>query len=295
LPGTSCVVILAGDLSRAHIAQHTNIDGRSAVSIVKSRDGTTIAFDRLGDGPPVVLVGGAFQHRAFDPRTGQLAALLAERFTVYRYDRRGRGESGDTPPYAVEREIEDLDALISEVGGPAGVYGESSGGNLVLEAAAGGLAINRIAVWEANILVDDSRPPLPDDYVRRLITLASAGPRADAVAYFLTTAVGLPPEYLAPMRTNPMWAGMEAVAHTLAYDGTVVGESMSGTPAAAQRWRSVTVPTLVLDGGQSPWMSVGADALGKALPHAVRQTLIGQDHGVAPEPIAPILTQFFTG
>jgi pimeloyl-ACP methyl ester carboxylesterase len=258
-------------------------------------DGTTIAFDWMGEGPPVVLVGGAFQHRAFDLRTGQLARLLADRFTVYRYDRRGRGESGDTPPYAVEREIEDLDALIGEAGGPVGVYGESSGGNLVLEAAAGGLAIDRIAVWEANILVDDSRPPLPVDYVRRLTTLASVGPRGDAVAYFLTTAVGVPAEYLAPMRTTPMWAGMEAVAHTLAYDGTVVGNSMSGTPVAVQRWRTVTVPTLVLDGGQVPWMSTGADALAKALPHALRQTVAGQEHGVAPEPIAPILIEFFAG
>jgi pimeloyl-ACP methyl ester carboxylesterase len=264
------------------------------VSIVKSRDGTTIAFDRAGEGPPIVLVGGAFQHRAFDPRTGQLAKLLAQRFTVYRYDRRGRGESGDTPPYAVQREIEDLDALISEAGGPAGVYGESSGGNLVLKAAAHGLAINRIAVWEANVLVDNSRPPLPEDYVQRLTKLASAGPRGDAVAYFLTTAVGLPPEYLAPMRATPMWVAMEAVAHTLAYDGTVVGDSMSGTPAAVQRWQSVTVPTLVLDGGQTPWMSAGADALAKALPHALRQTVVGQEHGVAPEPIAPILTKFFS-
>jgi pimeloyl-ACP methyl ester carboxylesterase len=263
------------------------------VGIVKSRDGTTIAFDRVGEGPPVALVGGAFQHRAFDPRTAHLAELLANRFTVYRYDRRGRGDSGDTPPYAVEREIEDLDALIGEAGGPVGVYGESSGGNLALEAAAGGLAINRMAVWEPNILVDDSRPPLPDDYVRRLTTLASVGPRGDAVAYFLATAAGVPPEYVAPMRTTPMWAGMEAVAHTLAYDGTVVDDSMSGTPAAAQRWQSVTVPTLVLDGGQTPWMNAGADALAKALPHALRQTLVGQEHGVAPGPIAPILIEFF--
>jgi pimeloyl-ACP methyl ester carboxylesterase len=264
------------------------------VGIVKSRDSTTIAFDRVGEGPPVVLVGGAFQHRGFDPRTAQLAELLAERFTVYRYDRRGRGESGDTPPYAVEREIEDLDAVISEAGGPARVYGESSGGNLVLKAAAHGLVINRIAVWEANILVDGSRPPLPDDYVRRLTKLASTGPRGDAVAYFLTTAVGVPPEYVAPMRTTPVWAGMEAVAHTLAYDGTVVGDSMSGTPAAVQRWQSITVPILVLDGGQTPWMTAGADALAKALPHALRQTVVGQEHGVAPGAIAPILAKFFT-
>lgn len=260
---------------------------------VKSTDGTTIAFDRVGDGRPVILVGGAFQHRAFDPRTRQLADLLAEHFAVYRYDRRGRGESGDTPPYAVQREIEDLNALISDAGGTGALYGESSGGNLVLEAAANGLAIDKVAVWEANVLVDHSRPPLPDDYVRRLTELASSGRRGDAVAYFFTTAVGMPAEYLAPMRESPMWAGMEAVAHTLAYDGTIVGNSMSGNLPAAERWASVQVPTLVLDGGQTPWMSTGADALAKALPHAQRHALAGQEHGVAAEAVAPVLIEFF--
>jgi pimeloyl-ACP methyl ester carboxylesterase len=264
------------------------------VSTVKSKDGTMIGFDRMGGGPPVILVGGAFQHRAFDPRTQQLAALLAERLSVYHYDRRGRGDSGDTPPYAVGREIEDLDALISHAGGSAGLYGESSGGNLALEAAARGLAITKIAVWEANVLVDDSRPPLPHDYVQRLTELSASDSRDEAVAHFLTTAVGIPAEYLAAMRESPMWAGMEAVAHTLAYDGAVVGDSMAAAPAAAERWRTVTVPTLVLDGGQTPWMSTGADALAKALPRGQRRTLAGQEHGVAAEAIAPILTEFFT-
>lgn len=264
------------------------------MDIVKSKDGTTIAFDRVGEGPPAVLVGGAFQHRAFDRRTEELARLLAERFTVFHYDRRGRGDSGDTPPYAVEREIEDLDMLINEAGGSAAVYGESSGGNLVLEAAARGLGIHRIAVWEANILVDGSRPQLPADYVRRLTELAAAGPRSDAVSYFLITAVGLPAEYIAPMRESPMWAGMEAVAHTLAYDGAVVADSMSGSPTAAERWASVSVPILVLDGGQTPWMTSGADALANALPGAERRTLAGQEHGVAAAAVAPALTEFFS-
>ena len=265
------------------------------MSTVKSKDGTTIGFDRMGDGPPVILVGGAFQHRAFDPRTEQLAQLLAEHLSVYHYDRRGRGHSGDTPPYAVGREIEDLNALISDAGGSAAVYGESSGGNLVLEAAARGLAITKIAVWEANVLVDSSRPPLPHDYVQRLTELSASDSRDEAVGYFLTTAVGMPAEYLVPMRQTPMWAGMEAVAHTLAYDGAVVGDSMAGTPTAAtERWRAVTVPALVLDGGQTSWMSTGADALAKALPRGQRRTLAGQEHGVAAEAIAPILTEFFT-
>ncbi len=263
------------------------------MSTVKSKDGTTIGFDRLGQGPPIILVGGAFQHRAFDPRTQHLAALLAEQFSVYHYDRRGRGESGDTPPYAVGREIEDLDAVIHHAGASAAVYGESSGGNLVLEAAARGLAISKIAVWEANVLVNDSRPPLPHDYVQRLSELAASDSRDEAVAYFLTTAVGIPAEYLTPMRESPMWPGMASVAHTLAYDGAVVGDSMAGTPAAAERWQSVTVPTLVLDGAQTAWMSTGADALAKALPGGERRTLAGQEHGVAAEAIAPVLTEFF--
>jgi pimeloyl-ACP methyl ester carboxylesterase len=265
------------------------------VNTVHSYDGTAIAFDRLGDGSPVILVGGAFQHRAFDPRTAQLSALLAEQFTVFRYDRRGRGDSGDTPPYEVEREIEDLQALVTDAGGSASVFGESSGGNLALEAAARGLTITRLAVWEPNFLIDDSRPPLPDEYVRQLTELVSSGRRGDAVEYFMTKAVGLPDEFVAPMRDTPIWVGMEAVAHTLAYDGTVVGDSMSGKPLPAGRWASVPVPTLVIDGGQSPWLSAGAKAIADALPYAQRRTLAGQSHGVAPEAIAPVLEEFFAG
>jgi len=265
------------------------------LSTVRSKDGTTIAFDRVGGGAPVILVGGAIQHRALDARTGELAALLADQFNVYRYDRRGRGQSGDTQPYTVEREIEDLDALIGEAGGSAAVYGESSGGNLVLEGSARGLAITRIAVWEPNVLVDDSRPPLPSDYVRWLRELSSSGRRGDAVEYFLTTAVSMPAEFVTPMRQTVMWAGMEAVAHTLAYDGMVVGDSMSGTPAAGERWRGLEVPTLVIDGGQTPWMSTGADALANSLARAQRHTLSGQEHDVAAAPVAAVLSEFFAG
>jgi pimeloyl-ACP methyl ester carboxylesterase len=175
------------------------------------------------------------------------------------------------------------------------VFGESSGGNLALEAAARGLTITRLAVWEPNFLIDDSRPPLPDEYVRQLTELVSSGRRGDAVEYFMTKAVGLPDEFVAPMRDTPIWVGMEAVAHTLAYDGTVVGDSMSGKPLPAGRWASVPVPTLVIDGGQSPWLSAGAKAIADALPYAQRRTLAGQSHGVAPEAIAPVLEEFFAG
>jgi hypothetical protein len=261
------------------------------MNTTQSADGTTIAFDRSGEGPPVVIVAGATSTRT---PNAPFAALLAPRFTVFNYDRRGRGDSGDTPPYAVEREMEDLEAVIGEAGGSAFGFGLSSGANLTLEAAARGLNITKLALWEANFLVDDSRPPLPDDYVRHLNELVSADRRGDAVEYFMTAAVGLPPEFIAPMRDMPMWPGLEAVAHTIAYDGTIVGEDMSGNPLAAQRWASVTAPALVMDGGTAPWLSGGARALADALPNAQRRTLEGQTHDVAPDAIVPVLEEFFS-
>jgi pimeloyl-ACP methyl ester carboxylesterase len=164
-----------------------------AMGTVHSSDGTTIAFDRTGEGPPLILVDGAIAHRAINPTSGELASLLASRFTVYSHDRRGRGGSGDTKPYAIGREIEDLDAIIAEAGSPAFVLGGSSGAMLVLDAAAQGLAIRRLAVYEPPIIVDDSRPPLPDDYVRRLEESAAAGRPGDAVEIFFTDAMRLPP------------------------------------------------------------------------------------------------------
>jgi pimeloyl-ACP methyl ester carboxylesterase len=260
------------------------------MSTVRSNDGTTIAYDRHGAGPPVILVGGAFQHRAFDPSTVRLAELLAAAgLGVFHYDRRGRGESGDTAPYAVDRELEDLDAMIDAAGGSAALYGSSSGGNLALEAAMGGSAVTQLAVWEPNYLVDDSRSPLPDDYVAHLDELIAAGRRADAVEYFMTTAVAIPPEFVAQMRDSPMWMGMEGIAHTLPYDGQVVAGFALPTP----RLRSVVAPTLVLDGGQSPWLASGARALADALPDAQHRTIEGQQHGVDPDAIAPVLADFF--
>jgi pimeloyl-ACP methyl ester carboxylesterase len=262
---------------------------------VTSRDGTTIAYDRVGEGPSVILVGGALQYRAFDQRTAHLAELLGARFTVYHYDRRGRGESTDTPPYATEREVEDLDALIRVAGGAAMVFAMSSGGALALDAANQGLAITRLALYEPSFVVDDSRPPVPADYVEQLAGLAAAGRRGDAVAYFLVNAIGIPPDYVAPMRQDPSWAGMEAVAPTLAYDGAFVADVCQGRPLPTDRWASVTVPTLVIDGGASPaWVRHAARALADLLPHAAYRTLEGQRHDYAPEALAPVLAEFFS-
>jgi pimeloyl-ACP methyl ester carboxylesterase len=172
------------------------------VSSVTSRDGTTIAFDRTRSGPPIVLVGGAIQHRAIDPRTAELADRLAQGFTVVHYDRRGRGDSGDTMPYAVEREVEDIEALIEEAGGSASLFGMSSGAVLTLEAAAHGLPIPRLALYEPPFVVDDTRPPVPEDYVDQLARMVAEGRRGDAVAFFLTAGVGMPAETVAPFGTR---------------------------------------------------------------------------------------------
>jgi pimeloyl-ACP methyl ester carboxylesterase len=260
---------------------------------VTSKDGTTIAFDRSGDGPPVVLVGGALSTRgAAEP----LAELLAPSFTAFAYDRRGRGDSGDTPPYEVEREVEDIEALVQEAGGSAFAFGHSSGGVLALETAAHTLGITKLALYEPPFIVDDSRPAVPDDYVEHLAELASTDRRSDAVEYFMLTGVGVPPEAVAPMKELPFWPSLEALAHTLPNDGQIMGENLSGKRLQADRWSSVTIPTLVIDGGASPpWLGNAAQGLVDVLPEARRRTIDGQTHDVDPALLAPVLGEFFAG
>lgn len=256
---------------------------------VISKDGTAIAYDQSGSGPAVIVVGGVLGDRS---QQAPLAALLAERFTVFNYDRRGRGASGDTPPYAVEREVEDLDALITEAGGAAFVYGTSGCAMLALEAAARGLApkIKKLALWEPPYIVDNSRPPVPPDYKEQLSRLLAAGRRGDMVELFMTQAVGMPAEFVAPMRQAPFWAAQEALAHTLIYDATLTGDFSLPT----ERIASVTVPTLVIDGGETPWLSRAAQAVAAALPHAQRRTITGQPHNVDAAALAPVLVEFFS-
>ena len=262
---------------------------------VTSTDGTKIAFDRVGSGPAVILVNGAGVSRASDPFMTQLAELLGKHFTVYNYDRRGRGASSDTQPFAKEREIEDLQALVENAGGKVMVFGISSGAVVSLDATALTPGITRVAVYEPSLIVDASRQSVPADYAERLMRLAVQGKRDEAVEYFLTQAVGIPAEYIGGMKQDQaMWSGVTGVAHTLAYDAAFVGDVMQGKPLPPDRWVTVTVPVLVVDGGASDgWIGHGADALANVLPHASRHTLAGQTHMVDPNALAPVLIEFF--
>lgn len=260
---------------------------------VTSEDGTRIAFDQLGKGPLVILVSGALGVRSH-PMFAQLAELLSPHFTVINYDRRGRGNSGDTAPYAVEREIEDIEALIDGAGGSASLYGISSGAALALEVANKiPSKIKKLALYEPPFIVDDTHPPLPADYVEQINKMVAAGRRSEAVALFMRV-VGVPDEFLAPMRNAPMWAEMEKVAHTLAYDGTIMADHQSGKPLLKHQWTSVTSPTLVIVGGESEaFFYNGTQALVNILSNAQYRVLEGQTHNVAPEALASVLIEFF--
>ncbi len=266
------------------------------MSIVTSKDGTTIAFDARGSGQPLIMIDGATAYRAVNPINAEVGRLLGEEFRVYAYDRRGRGESTDTAPYAVQREIEDLAALIADAGAPALVFGWSSGAVLALDAAAAGLPISRLALFEPPFIVDDGRPPRPADYVQRLDDAVANGRPGDAVELFMTAAVGMPAEVVAGMRQAPFWPGLEAVAHTIAYDGRIMGSTMSGAPLPSDRWAEVGVPILVLHGNATePWLIAAAHALAELLPTASLQAVEGQQHSAAADVLAPALRRFAQG
>jgi pimeloyl-ACP methyl ester carboxylesterase len=253
---------------------------------VTSRDGTRIAFDRMGQGPPVVLVCGGSVDRMAD---APLAEQLASDFTVFNYDRRGRGDSGDTQPYAVEREVEDIEAVIDEAGGSANLWGSSSGAALALIAAEAGVSITKLALWEPPFVPDEFPPP-PEDQVTQYETMIAEGRRGDAVEYFMSKVVGMPPEFVAGARSQPFWAAQEALAHTLAYDARI----MSDYKVPRDRAASVKVPTLVIAGGADfPWMRDTARALADALPDGQAKILEGQGHDFDPSVLAPALKDFF--
>jgi pimeloyl-ACP methyl ester carboxylesterase len=261
---------------------------------VTSKDGTKIAFDKVGSGPAVILVHGAMSYRAFNPTMGQLAELLGKHFTVYNYDRRGRGESGDIRPFTRQREIEDFQALVEEAGGEAMVFGISSGGAVALESTAATPGITKAVVYEVPFIVDDSRQPLLN-YAEHTARLVADRKLDELLEYFITQVAGMPAEYVGGMKQDQgMWRGMLAIAPTIPYDAAFVGQFMQGKPLPADHWTKVTVPVLVADGGASDaWFHNSADALAEALSRASRQTLEGQTHMFNPEVLAPVIVQFF--
>lgn len=260
---------------------------------VRSTDGTQIAYELKGSGPPLLLVEGALGYRALGFGT-QLSDLLASHFTVCTYDRRGRGESTNSKPFAVEREVEDIEALIEAAGGSAFVYGISSGACLALEAAMRlGGKIRKLALYEPPYNSEPSALQPWREYRQKLSQLLAADRRGDAVALFMQF-VGAPAEAIEGMRHAPMWPLFEASALTLPYDAAAMGEDRA---APTKRAAAVTVPTLVMDGGANkismPFMHASAAALARALPKGQQRTLEGQGHDVKAEALAPVLTEFF--
>lgn len=264
---------------------------------ITSKDGTTIAFEQSGQGPALVLVGGMFEQRAMQSETAKLAVfpLLNHHFTVIHYDRRGRGGSTDTLPFAVEREIEDIEALIDLTGGSAFLYGISSGAALALEAA---LAlgktgkVKKLAMYEPPYNNEADARQGWREFRKNLDVALAEGRRGDAVGLFMML-LGMPAELLEGMRYDPSWGMMEAVAPTIAYDAAALGDEAAVPVGKAAK---LSVPALVMDGGATPYpfMNTTAVALADAMPNGQHRTLAGQNHEVEPEAIAPALVEFFT-
>lgn len=252
---------------------------------IQSKDGTTIAFDQLGEGPPVVLVAGAACDRGVNAAT---ADALASRFTVLNYDRRGRGDSDDTLPYAVDREVEDIAALLDAAGGSASVLGFSSGAVLAAGAAANGLPIQHLILWEPPFSTDPDGPRRAGAYADRLAELLAADRRGDALAHFMTY-VGIPEEAIAGIRRSPYWQAGMSLAPTLAYDAAILGD----TTIPAARYSGISTSTLVLSGSESPeFLRQAARRVAEAIPGARHDVLAGQDHSVAADRIAPVVVGF---
>ncbi|HWF20980.1 MAG TPA: alpha/beta hydrolase [Acidimicrobiales bacterium] len=254
----------------------------------RSADGTSIAFDREGEGPALVLVVGAFCDRA---TSETLATLLAPQFTVFRYDRRGRGSSGDTAPYGVEREIEDLQAVAAAAGGPAFVFGHSSGAALALEAVIAGLPATRLVAYEPPYIVEGTRIR-PAGLAERVSQLLGADEPSQAAELFLLEGPETPAEVVTMMKGAPLWSRFEALAHTLPYDLAILGDQH----IPAEQLATLDVPTLVLSGAESPrWARDAVEAVAAAVPNSQHLVLEGQTHNAADDALAPVLTSFFLG
>ncbi|WP_422647153.1 alpha/beta fold hydrolase [Actinoalloteichus caeruleus] len=264
---------------------------------VTSADGTRIAFSATGpaDAPVVISVDGATMFRAMDFSGGEVGRQLGHAFRFVTYDRRGRGESGDTPPYAVEREIEDIAALIDHLGGRASLFGVSSGAVLALRAVKAGLPVDALACYEPPFVVSSDREPVAPDYVERLDRAVADGRPGDAVRLLMTEAALTPASVVDSMVEQPFWPALEGIGHTVAYDGRIMGDTMRGRPEALDVFRDVETPTLVLRGGASDtWMAKAMEELAERLPNATVELLPGQTHQVDPSELAAALLRYLS-
>lgn len=260
---------------------------------VTSNDGTTIAYSKVGSGQALVLVDGALCYRAFGPAK-KYAEALQDSFTVYTYDRRGCGESGNTAPFAVEREVEDLAAVVKAAGGSAYVFGASSGAALALEAANKGVGVTKLAVYEAPFIVDDTGPDVDDGkYHAELTKALDEDRRGDAVKLFMKL-VGAPGLMVTMMRLTPAWRKLKAVAPTLPYDYAVLDHGRKGEPLPADRYAGATMPALAMAGGKSEeWFRNSMRHVAERLPDADYRTIDGQNHMLSAKAIAGVLKEFF--
>jgi pimeloyl-ACP methyl ester carboxylesterase len=258
---------------------------------VTSADGTQIAVETVGEGRPVVLIGGAFNDRT--TMTG-LARVLSPYYQAASYDRRGRGDSGDqSGDYSVDREMEDLRAVIGQAGGPACLFGHSSGAVLALEAASRGLPVAKVAAYETPFIPEGSRSRPASDVSERLVRLVRAGDREGATALFQTEMIGLPAEMVEGMRHSDMWGYLTGLAHSLPYDCALFEP---GCPVPSERLAGIAVPTLAIAGSNTfPWLAEATRQVAETVPGARFESLDGQDHGVLQqaEALLPCLREFF--
>jgi pimeloyl-ACP methyl ester carboxylesterase len=262
------------------------------VETVRSADGTTIAFETAGEGPPLILVGGAFCDRSARASGTPLAALLAHRYAVISYDRRGRGDSTDSASWSIDRELTDLSALIELAGGRAFVFGNSSGGLLALAAAVRGMSISQLVLFEPPVILDANRATSFFALAQQLDAEARAERRSEAVALYFTSVMQMPEPAVAQMRNAPIWSELERLAHTLSYDLRIT----ASVAAKLEQLASVRSSTLVMAGSQCPaWLREAIETLTCAIPHARYRTLERQTHAVDPEALATAIAAHLAG
>lgn len=259
-----------------------------------SKDGTKIGYERRGSGPVIIFVAGATQYRAVDQTSPGMAADISDRFTIITYDRRGRGESGDTAPYAVGREIEDIAALIEGNGGRAGLFGMSSGAILALEAAVVlGDRVSGVLLYEPPVDPDQRSASYWQQHAE-MAALAQAGKAEEMMAAFMS-GVGMPPEAVEGFRQSPAWPAYASVGPTIEHDYRIMAEATDGDRVPA-RWQDVATPVLVVNGDTSfPFIEAGAAWVAGGVPGARREVLAGQGHQFDPKVLGPVISRFFGG